>query len=197
LKEKKLVNSIPLAERHPESVDGLVVADAFELVGQLGAGVVGVAVFFFVIGYGLALLDGVVKVGLGEGLEGDESEAEGGCRGVEAPVVFVSGFLSAKSGSLEEDYDDKECEKGGKSPLKDEIDIHDVPFAADGSQAWIGAPMKAAAMFLIAGRSGLRGRRTLEEGVPNVGARCKSVVVPWCIDDCRGDRFEEEEEWDE
>jgi hypothetical protein len=43
----------------------------------------------------------------------------------------------------------------------------------------------------------LRGRRTLEEGVPNVGVRCKSVVVAWCVEDCRGDGFEEEEEWDE
>jgi hypothetical protein len=162
----------------------------------LGGGVVRVSVFFFVVGYGLALLDGVVKVGLGEGLEGDEGEAEGGCGGVEASIVFVGGFLSAKSGSLEEDYDDKECEKGGESPLKDEIEVHGVPLRLVDRRRG-SAPTKAATMFSDCWGSGLRGRRTLEEGVPNMGVRCKSVVAAWCIDDCCGDRFEEEEEWDE
>jgi hypothetical protein len=50
-----------------------------------------------------------------------------------------------------------------------------------GSQAWIGAPIKAAAMFLIAGRSGLRGRRTLEEGGSEVVVRCNNVVSSWLI----------------
>jgi len=108
----------------------------------LGCRVVRVSVLFFVIGYGLALLDGVVEVGLCEGLEGDEGEAKGGGGRVEAPVVFVGGSLSTKSGSLEEDYDEKEREKGEESPLKDEIDVHDVPLAAGGSQAWIGAQLR-------------------------------------------------------
>ena len=53
----------------------LSVADAFELAVEPGCGVVGVSVFFFIRGFGLALLDGVVEVGLGQGLEGDEGEA--------------------------------------------------------------------------------------------------------------------------
>jgi hypothetical protein len=31
----------------------------------LGGGIVWVSVFFFVVGYGLALLDGVMEIGLG------------------------------------------------------------------------------------------------------------------------------------
>jgi hypothetical protein len=113
----------------------------------LGCRVIRVAVFFFVIGYGLALLDGVVEVGLCEGLEGDEGEAKGSCGWVEATIVFVSGFLSTKSGALEEDYDEKEREKGEESPLNDEIEIHDVPLAAGGSQAWIGAQLRLRRRF--------------------------------------------------
>jgi hypothetical protein len=98
-----------------------------KLAGKLGCRVVRVAVFFFVIGYGLALLDGVVKVGLCEGLEGDEGEAKASRGRVEATIVFVRGFLSTKSGSLEEDYDEKEREKGEESPLNNEIEVHGVP----------------------------------------------------------------------
>jgi hypothetical protein len=69
---------VSLAEEDFEGVwcvCALSVADAFELAAELGCGVVGVSVFFFVVGFGLALFDGVVEVGLGEGLEGDEGEA--------------------------------------------------------------------------------------------------------------------------
>jgi hypothetical protein len=58
-------------------------------------------------------------------------------------------------------------------------------------------PVKAAAMFLIAGRSGLRGGRELEEGGPNVAVGCNNVVFAWPIRDRSFDRFDEEEEWDE
>lgn len=53
-----------------EGVYGFSVADAFELAVELGGGIVWVAVFFLIIGFGLALFEGVVEVGLGEGLEG-------------------------------------------------------------------------------------------------------------------------------
>jgi len=52
-----------------EGVYGLAVADAFELAVELGERVVGIAILFFVSGFGLALFEGVVEVGLGEGLE--------------------------------------------------------------------------------------------------------------------------------
>jgi hypothetical protein len=117
----------------------------------LGVGVVWVSVFFFVVCYGLALLDGVVEVGLGESLEGDEGEAEGGCRGVEASVVFVGGFLSTKSGSLEENCDDKECEKGGESPLKDEIEVHSVPLRLMDRRRGSARQLRLRRCFLMAG----------------------------------------------
>jgi hypothetical protein len=47
----------------------LAISDAFELAIELGEGVVGVAAFFFVGGFGLALFQRVMEVGLGEGLE--------------------------------------------------------------------------------------------------------------------------------
>jgi hypothetical protein len=55
-----------------EGVYGLAVADAFELAVELGGGVVRVAVFVLILGFGLALFEGVVEVGLGDGLEGEQ-----------------------------------------------------------------------------------------------------------------------------
>jgi hypothetical protein len=49
-------------------------------------------------------------------------------------------------------------------------------------------------MFLIAGRSGLRGRRTLEERGPYVVVRCNNVVLAWLIRDACFDRLDEEED---
>ena len=43
-----------------KGVYGFSVSDAFELAVELGGGVVRVAVFFFVGGFGLALFEGVV-----------------------------------------------------------------------------------------------------------------------------------------
>jgi len=117
----------------------------------LSGGVVRVAVFLFVGGFGLALLEGVVEIGLGDGLEGEQAEGEGGCGGIEASVVRVGGFFSSPSEALEEKCGGKEQEKGEEGPVNDEVDVHGRPLVADGSQAWIGAPIKAAAMFLIAG----------------------------------------------
>ncbi len=154
------------AEGDFQVVDRLAVADAFELAVELGGGVVRVAVFFFVVGFGLALFCGVVEVGLGQGLEREEDEAEGGGGGVEASVVFVGSLFSAVLEALEEKYGGEERQKGEKGAVNDEVEVHGRPFAAGVAQAWIGAPMKAAAMFPIAGRSGFGGRRTLEEGGP-------------------------------
>lgn len=162
----------------------------------MGCRVVRVSVLFFVIGYGLALLDGVVEVGLCEGLEGDEGEAKGSCGWVEATIVFVSGFLSTKSGALEEDYDEKEREKGEESPLNDEIEIHDVPLRLVDRRRGSARSYGCGDGFDCGG-SGLRRGRTLEEGGANVVLRCKSVVVAWRIRDSGSDRFEEEEERDE
>ena len=64
-KEKTRGPLVWFSEGDFEGVDGLAVADAFELAVELGGGIVGVAVVFFVGGFGLALFDGVVKVGLG------------------------------------------------------------------------------------------------------------------------------------
>jgi hypothetical protein len=167
------------------------------LAVELGGGVVGIAVFLFVVGFGLALLYGVVEIGLGESMEGEQGEGEGGGGGVEASVVFVGGFLSAVLEALEEENGGEEREKGEKGAVNDEVEVHGRPFAAGGSQAWIGAPMKAAAIFLIAGRSGLRGRRTLEEGGPYVVVRCNSVVLTWLVRDRRVDPLDEEEDGNE
>jgi hypothetical protein len=130
-------------------VCALSVADAFELAVELGCGVVGVSVFFFVSGFGLALFDGVVEVGLGHGLEGDEDEAESGGGGVKTAVIRVGGLFSAVLGALEEKYGGEEREKGEKGPVNDEIDVHDVPLRLV-AQTWIDAPNGAAAMLRFA-----------------------------------------------
>jgi hypothetical protein len=78
----------------------------------LGGRIVGVAIFVLVFGFGLALLESVVEIGLGERVERDESEAEGGCGGVKAPVVRISGFFSAVSKTLKKKYAGEERERG-------------------------------------------------------------------------------------
>ena len=52
-------------------------------------------------------------------------------------------------------------------------------------------------MFLIAGRSGLRWGRTLEEGGPYVVVRCNSVALTWLIGDGSVDPLDKEEDGDE
>src|SRR5260370_42459849 len=86
---------VAFAEGDFESVYRLSVANALELVAELGGGVVGIAVFLFVAGFGLALFYVVVEIGLGEGLEGEQGKGEGGGGGVEASVVFVGSLFSA------------------------------------------------------------------------------------------------------
>jgi hypothetical protein len=93
------------------------------LAVELGCGVVRVAIFFFVVGFGLALFDGVMKVGLGEGLERDEGEAEGGCGGIEAAVIRIGGLFSAVLEALEEKYRSEEREKGEKERDKEQIEV--------------------------------------------------------------------------
>ena len=164
---------------------------------ELGSGVARVAVFVLILGFGLALFEGMVEVGLGDGLEGEQGEGEGGCRRVEASVVRIGGFFSSPSEALEEKYGGKEREKGEEESAHDEVEVHGRPLVRGGSQAWIGAPIKAAAMFLIAGRSGLRGRRALEEGGSEVVVRCNNVVSSWLISALFFDQGNEEEDRDE
>jgi hypothetical protein len=64
---------------------------------------------------------------------------------------------------------------------------------ADRSQTWIGAPIKAAAMFSVAVESGLRWRGTLEEGGSNVVVGCNNVVRSWLVADGTIDQFGKEE----
>jgi hypothetical protein len=64
-------------------------------------------------------------------------------------------------------------------------------------QAWIGAPIKAAAMYPVEDGSGLRGRRTLEEGGPNVAVRCKNVVLTWLVRDGAINPLDEDEDRDQ
>ena len=202
----------------------------FELAVELGEGIVGVAIVFFVVGFGLALFDGVVEIGLGQGLEREEDEAEGGGSGVEAPVVFVDGLFSAVLEALEKKNDGEEREKGEKGLEKEEIEIHSCPFCSqwvarldlctaspsgmtegphqqqipcgDENRKATATAGKAraspvAAMFPIAGGSGLRGRRTLEEGGPNVEVWCKDVVLTWLVRDGSIDPLDEEEDRDQ
>jgi hypothetical protein len=112
-----------------EGVDGLAVADAFELAVELGGGVVGIALVVVFGGFGLALLESVVEIGLGEGLEGEQGEAEGGGGGVEASVVFVGGLLSAVLEALEEENGREKRDKGEKGTVDDEVEVHGCPFA--------------------------------------------------------------------
>jgi hypothetical protein len=130
---------------------------------------------------------------LGQGLEGDEGEAESGCGGVEASVVLVGGLFSAVFEALEKDYGGEERERGEKGSEENEIDVHGRPFAAGAAQAWIGAPIKAAATCPVADGSGLRGRRTLEEGGTNELIRCNNVVRSWFVTDGAIDQFGKEE----
>jgi len=90
----------------------LSVANAFELTVELGGGIVGIAVFVFDLGLGLALLEDVVEIGLGEGMERKKGEAKGGHSGVEASVVGIGGLFSAVLEALEEEDGSEECGKG-------------------------------------------------------------------------------------
>jgi hypothetical protein len=54
----------------------------------------------------------VVEIGLGERVERDESEAEGCCGRVKAPVVWIGGFFSAVPDALEKKYGGEERERG-------------------------------------------------------------------------------------
>jgi hypothetical protein len=56
---------------------------------------------------------------------------------------------------LEQDYGGKERKNGKKGPEKNEVDVHGRPLWVDDRRRWIGAPVKTAAMFLIATGSGL------------------------------------------
>jgi hypothetical protein len=78
----------------------------------LGGGIVGVAIFVLVFGFGLPLLESVVEIGLGERVERDESEAKGDRGGAKAPVVWISGLFSAVSEALEKKYAGEERERG-------------------------------------------------------------------------------------
>ena len=59
-------NRFRLGERDFEGVYILSVADAFELAIELGGGIVGVAIFVLIFGFGLPLLESGVEIGLGE-----------------------------------------------------------------------------------------------------------------------------------
>jgi len=100
------------AERDFEDLYLLSIADAFELAIELGGRIVGVAIFVLIFGFGLALLESVVEIGLGEGVQREEREAEGCCGGVKAPVVWISGFFSAVPEALEKKYGGEERERG-------------------------------------------------------------------------------------
>jgi hypothetical protein len=80
----------------------------------LGGGIVGIAIFLLVFGFGLglALLESVIEIGLGERLQREESETEGGRGGVKAAVVRVGCFFSAEPAALEKKYGDEERERG-------------------------------------------------------------------------------------
>jgi hypothetical protein len=131
---------VSFAEGDFEGVYRLTVTDAFELAVELGGWVVGIAFVVVFGGFGLALLEGVVEIGLGEGLEGEQGEGEGGDGRVEASVVFVGGFFSAVLEALEEENGAEERQKGEKEPVNDEVEVHGRPFAGGVAQAWIGAP---------------------------------------------------------
>ena len=103
---------VSFAERDFENVYVFSIADASELAIELGGGIVRVAIFVLVFGFGLALLESVVEIGLGERVERDESEAEGGRGGVKATVVRISGLFSPVSETLEKKYGGEERERG-------------------------------------------------------------------------------------
>jgi hypothetical protein len=111
--------------------------------------------------------------------------------------VRIDGSFSSPLEALEDKYGGEKGEEGEESPNNGEVEVHGRPFAAGESQAWIGAPIKATTMSLIAEGSGLRGRRTLEESGPNVVVRCNNVVLTWLIKDGSIDQHTEEEDWGE
>jgi hypothetical protein len=88
------------------------VADAFELTVELSGGIVGIARFVFSLGFDLALFEGVVKIGLGEGMEGEKGEAEGRRGRVEASIVRIGSFFSAVLETLEKENGSEDDERG-------------------------------------------------------------------------------------
>ena len=105
----------------------MAVSYTFELAIEMDGGIVWIAIFVFVGGFGLALFEGVVKVGLGEGLEGEQGKGEGSGGWVEATVVWVGGLFSSPSEALEEKYGGKEREKGEEESVNDQVEVHGRP----------------------------------------------------------------------
>jgi len=76
------------------------------------------------------------------------------------------------------------------------VEAHGRSFAAVDGRRGSARRLWLRRCFLIAGRSGLRGRRALEEGGPNVAIGCNNVVLAWLIRNGSVDPLNEEEERD-
>ena len=123
---------VSFAELDSKGVYFFSVADPFELAIELGGRIVGVTIFVLVFGFGLALLQSVVEVGLGERVERDESEAKSGCGGIKPAMVRIGGFFSAVPKTLEKKHGGEESERGQEGPLNDEVEVHGVPWWVSG-----------------------------------------------------------------
>jgi hypothetical protein len=139
----------------------------------------------------------VDEIGLGDGLETEKRNAEHGGGGVKAEVLFSATLSVFVARSLQREHKSEEGRDCQESTEKEQVEVHGAALCRDGSQAWIGAPIMAAAMYLIVAGSGLRGRGTLEERGPDVAVRCNNVVLTWLVRDACVDRLDEEKYWEE
>jgi hypothetical protein len=131
------------------------VPDPPELGVELGGGVVGVAVIVVFGGFVQLFQEDVSDVGLSKDLQRLQSVTEHSCGGKETEVALPFGAAAFIACPLDEKHEDEEGRKGREGPEEHEVEVHEDPFRADGSQTWIGAPMKTAAMVSIAEGSGL------------------------------------------
>jgi hypothetical protein len=111
-------NRFRFGERDFEDVYVLSVADPFELAIKLGGGIVGVAIFVLVFGFGLPLLESVVEIGLGERVERDESEAKGGCVGKKPRWLGLAAFFRRDRRRWRRNTPVKSAKEVRKAPLR-------------------------------------------------------------------------------
>ena len=111
-----------------EGVYGFSVADAFDLAVELGGGIVWVTLVIVFGRFGLTLFESVNEIGLGDGLETEKRNAERGCGGEKAEVLFPATLSVLVAQSLQQEHKSEERKNGEEGTEKEQIEVHGGPF---------------------------------------------------------------------
>ena len=111
-----------------EGAYGFSVADAFELAVELGGGIVWVALVVVVGRFGLTLFESVDEIGLSDGLETENHNADRGGGGVKAEMLFSATLSVFIARSLQQEHKSEERKSGQESAEKQQFEVHGRPF---------------------------------------------------------------------